>query len=157
MLANDPTWADRARQFSAKVKDLTEILEPERFREPRRSVSERVTYHDACHLCHAQKISKRPRELVQAIAKESYVELPEADVCCGSAGTYNLTEPAMAARLGARKAANILKTGATTVVTTNPGCLLQLKSELKRAGATNINAIHLADYLVGHLSDSSSG
>ena len=92
-----------------------------------------------------------------AIARENYVELPESDICCGSAGTYNLTEPAMAERLGARKVANILKTGATTVVTTNPGCLLQLNSELKRAGADKVNAVHLADFLAEHLARPASG
>ena len=106
-----------------------------------------VTFHDACHLAHAQRITKPPRELVRAIAGASFVELPESDVCCGSAGSYNLTEPEMAARLQKRKIENILKTGAKTVVTTNPGCLLQIQAGLRQAGAKDIETLHLADYL----------
>ena len=84
---------------------------------------------------------------MKAIAGDRYVELPEADVCCGSAGSYNLTEPAMAARLQQRKIDNILSTGAEIVVTTNPGCILQIEAGLRRAGAGHIRVLHLADYL----------
>src|SRR5204862_4909752 len=108
--------------FGAKVKDLSEVLTPE----TRNSKLEaRVTFHDACHLAHAQRITAQPRALVKAIAGANYVELPEAAICCGSAGSYNLTEPGMAAQLQRRKIENILKTEALTVVTTNPGCILQ--------------------------------
>ena len=106
-----------------------------------------VTFHDACHLAHAQRITQPPRDLVRAIAAGSFVELPEADVCCGSAGSYNLTEPDMAARLQRRKIDNILKTGARVVVTTNPGCLLQIQAGLRAAGAAEVRVLHLADYL----------
>src|SRR5262249_24464304 len=99
------------------------------------SRSVRVTYHDACHLAHAQRINKQPRELVKAVAGKDFVELPESDVCCGSAGTYNLTEPEMAERLQQRKIENILKTGAQIVVTSNPGCLLQMQAGLRKAGS----------------------
>jgi glycolate oxidase iron-sulfur subunit len=148
LLGADPAWESRARLFSGKVRDLTEMLEPASFSASESRLTEWVTYHDACHLGHAQRITKQPRELIKAVAGDRYVELPESDLCCGSAGTYNLTEPAMAAQLGRRKVANILKTRATTVVTTNPGCLLQLRTELKRAGAHNVRAMHLADFLV---------
>jgi len=107
-----------------------------------------VTYHDACHLAHSQRITKPPRELVRAVAGGSYVELPESDVCCGSAGSYNLTEPEMAERLQSRKIENILKTGARIVVTTNPGCLLQMRAGLKKAGANEVEVLHIADYLL---------
>ena len=80
-------------------------------------------------------------------AGTNFVELPESDVCCGSAGSYNLTEPAMAARLQRRKIENILKTGAKVVVTTNPGCLLQIRAGLRQAGAMDVEAVHIADYL----------
>ena len=106
-----------------------------------------VTYHDACHLAHAQRITKPPRELVKQIAGNNFVELPESDVCCGSAGSYNLTEPEMAARLQQRKVENILRTGAKIVVTTNPGCLLQIRAGLRAAGAGDIEVLHIADYL----------
>ena len=106
-----------------------------------------MTFHDACHLAHAQRITKAPRDLVRAVAGKNFVELPESDLCCGSAGSYNLTEPEMAARLQRRKASNILQTGAKIVVTTNPGCLLQIQAGLREAGANDVEAMHLADYL----------
>jgi glycolate oxidase iron-sulfur subunit len=87
---------------------------------------------------------------VKAAAGERFVELPESDVCCGSAGSYNLTEPEMAERLQRRKVENILKSGATVVVTSNPGCLLQMRAGLKKAGAGHIEVLHLADFLQRH-------
>ena len=151
MLRDDPKWADRARQFSAKVKDLTEIL-ADVLRADKSAVSPppaatKVTYHDACHLAHPQHITKQPRELVRAAAGEHFVELPESDVCCGSAGSYNLTEPEMAERLQRRKIENILQTGAQIVVSTNPGCLLQIRAGLRKAGARHIEVLHIADFL----------
>ncbi len=140
--------AGRAKAFEAKVLDLTEMLA----RHPGLEVNPRLaqyrtTYHDACHLAHAQGITLPPRELVLKAAGKNYVELPESDVCCGSAGTYNLTEPAMAERLQARKISNIIATGAEVVVTTNPGCILQIRAGLKKAGADRVKVIHIADYL----------
>lgn len=149
LLRDDPAWAERARQFSAKVKDLTESLaQAAHGQSPKCShpTAAKVTYHDACHLAHPQHITKPPRELVRAVAGNNFVELPESDVCCGSAGSYNLTEPAMAERLQRRKIENILKTGAQVVVTTNPGCLLQIRAGLRKAGSS-IEAMHIADFL----------
>ena len=166
LLRDDPAWAERARNFSAKVKDLTEFLvvnsssqkdgrqitlsPSEGERGPSESQVVKVTYHDACHLAHAQRITRAPRELVKAIAGRNFVELPEADVCCGSAGTYNLTEVEMAERLQRRKIENILKTGAQIVVTSNPGCVLQMRAGLRKAGA-DINVMHIADFIDGAL------
>lgn len=149
LLHNDPAWAERGRQFSAKVRDVTEFLTAALLRiAPNASrPRSRITYHDACHLAHAQRITKPPRDLVRAIAGEGFVELPESDVCCGSAGSYNLTEPEMAGRLQRRKIQNILKTAAEVVVTTNPGCILQLRAGLRKAGATHVQVIHIADFL----------
>ena len=159
LLRDDPAWAEPGRKFSAKVKDLTEWLTETQFRVPSsesRAVTDsalraprsafRVTYHDACHLAHPQHVTKQPRDLVKGVAGNKYVELPESDVCCGSAGSYNLTEPEMAERLQRRKIENILKTGAQMVVTTNPGCILQIRAGLKKAGA-NIEVLHIADFL----------
>lgn len=148
LLHDDPQWAERAKKFSAKVKDLTEILAAS---SPKSAIANpksaiKVTYHDACHLAHPQRITKPPRELVRAVAGNNFVELPESDVCCGSAGSYNLTEPEMAERLQQRKIQNILKTGAQVVVTTNPGCLLQIRAGLAKAGS-KIEALHIADFL----------
>ena len=163
LLRDDPAWADRAAAFSRKVKDLVEWLQrlpiahsqldgtdrrsPIGNRQSSIGNPPRVTYHDACHLAHAQRITRPPRELVRAVAGDSFVELPESDVCCGSAGSYNLTEPEMAERLQRRKTENILKTGAQVVVTTNPGCLLQIRAGLRKAGAGHIQILHIADYL----------
>jgi glycolate oxidase iron-sulfur subunit len=149
LLEHDPAWVGRARIFSAKVKDLSEWLAQHRppIATSHSAEDELVTYHDACHLAHAQRITKAPRDLVRAVAGSRFVDLPEADVCCGSAGTYNLTEPEMAERLQKRKIENILRTGASVVVTSNPGCILQIQAGLKRAGANQIEVLHLADYL----------
>ncbi|HEY6228249.1 MAG TPA: heterodisulfide reductase-related iron-sulfur binding cluster [Verrucomicrobiae bacterium] len=148
LLHDDPKYAARAAQFSKRVIDLTELLAAETALEvnPRLS-SYKTTYHDACHLAHAQRITLQPRELVMRAAGRNYVELPESDVCCGSAGTYNITEPDLAERLQNRKIQNILASGAEVVVTTNPGCILQMRAGLKKAGAHDVKVIHIADYL----------
>ena len=146
LLKDDPAWAKRAEAFSAKVKDLVTWLDSSRF--ALSGSAAKVTYHDACHLAHAQGITAEPRELVKAKSGGELVELAESDLCCGSAGSYNLTEPEMASRLQKRKAQNIIDSGAEVVVTTNPGCLLQIQSGLRKAGAHHIRAIHIADYLL---------
>jgi glycolate oxidase iron-sulfur subunit len=148
LLHDDPKFAERAAKFSARVFDLTEILtsEPPIELNPRLN-QYKTTYHDACHLAHAQRITAQPRELVMRAAGRNYVELPEADVCCGSAGTYNITEPDLAVRLQNRKIQNIIASGAEVVVTTNPGCILQMRAGLKKAGADHVKVIHIADYM----------
>jgi glycolate oxidase iron-sulfur subunit len=152
LLGDDSGWSERGAAFSRKVKDLVEWLRQFPIADCQLPIADssghpRVTYHDACHLAHAQRIEKAPRELVRAIAGSNFVELEESNVCCGSAGSYNLTEPEMAARLQQRKTENILKTGAKIVVTTNPGCLLQIRAGLRKAGMHDIEALHIADYL----------
>lgn len=146
LLHGDTAWEQRGKDFSAKVKDITEFLCSNPSNLTPQPSTNRVTYHDACHLAHPQHITKQPRDLIKAVAGKNYVELPESDVCCGSAGTYNLTEPEMAERLQNRKIQNIIKTGADVVVTTNPGCLLQIRAGLEKAGS-KIKAMHIADYL----------
>jgi len=165
LLRGDAQWAERADKFSAKVKDLTEWLVEIKFQVPSSKLQGvansalraqpaalKVTYHDACHLAHPQRITKQPRELIKAVVGENFVELPESDVCCGSAGSYNLTEPEMAGRLQQRKVENILKTGAQIAVTTNPGCILQLRAGLKKAGA-RVEVLHIADFLLQALGE----
>jgi glycolate oxidase iron-sulfur subunit len=138
--------SEEAAAFGAKIKDLTEFLAVAGLPLRRGAGSVRVTYHDACHLAHAQRITQAPRELLRAAAGKNLVDLPEADVCCGSAGTYNLTEPEMAERLQRRKIENILRTGAEIVVTSNPGCILQIRAGLAKARSP-VQVIHIADYL----------
>jgi glycolate oxidase iron-sulfur subunit len=148
LLHDDPKFAKRAEKFSKRVVDITELLAREAAIDVNPRLTQyKTTYHDACHLAHAQRITIQPRELVMRAAGRNYVELPEADVCCGSAGTYNITEPDLAVRLQERKIQNIIATGAEVVVTTNPGCILQMRAGLKKAGATHVKVIHLADYL----------
>ena len=149
LLDNDPEWRERAQRFSRQVFDLTEWLVRSDYSASASPLTSpaRVTYHDACHLAHAQRITQPPRELLRARAGRQFIELPESEVCCGSAGSYNLTEPDMAERLQRRKIEHILQTGAQVVVTTNPGCLLQIQAGLQKAGARHIRCLHLADYL----------
>jgi glycolate oxidase iron-sulfur subunit len=131
-LAQDPLWAGRARAFSAKVRDIHEYLLALGPRPPHGDLRYRVTYDDPCHLCHAQGISEAPRQLLRLIPGLDYVELREASWCCGSAGTYNITQPAMADTVLAEKMERVRETGARVVVSANPGCLLQLAAGMRR-------------------------
>jgi len=129
LLADDPAYAERAKLWSAKLKDIHEWLCEIGFRKPVSSPGEQsVTYHEACHLCHGQKITKQPREILRAIPGLTLVELTESTWCCGSAGIYNITQPEMAAKLQERKIRHIADTAAPVVATANPGCHLQLES-----------------------------
>jgi glycolate oxidase iron-sulfur subunit len=131
-------WGDpncEAREALAhKVHDVHEFLDELGIAPPSGRLDLAVTYHDACHLAHAQKIREAPRRLLSAIPGLSLRELPESELCCGAAGTYNLTEPEMAERLSRRKMRNILSTGAAAVVTANAGCLLQIAREARMQG-----------------------
>lgn len=132
LLADDPAWADRARAFADKVRDISEVL-AEALAEPRavrHRIDATVVYHDACHLGHAQKIRTQPRDVLRSIPGVTLLELPEAELCCGSAGIYNMLQPQAAGDLGRRKADNIRGTGADVLVTANPGCLLQIRKYL---------------------------
>ncbi|HTI71855.1 MAG TPA: (Fe-S)-binding protein [Candidatus Limnocylindria bacterium] len=136
LLADDPQWKQQALTWDRKVKDIHEWL-AEIGLAPipaGGALNETVTYHESCHLCHGQKITNQPRQLLRAIPGIKWVELPEASWCCGSAGIYNITQPEMAGQLSRRKAENVLKTGATVVATGNPGCLLQLVQGLRQRG-----------------------
>ena len=134
LLADDPVWAGRAERFAAKVRDVHELLGAHPPLARRAPVPIRVAYHDACHLAHAQGIRAQPRELLRAIPGLELVEPAEWELCCGSAGVYNLLEPRVAAALAARKADNLLATGAEAIVAANPGCAVQIAAELERRG-----------------------
>jgi glycolate oxidase iron-sulfur subunit len=138
--------ATRAREFAARVRDVTEFLAELALTPPPRSLRLRATYHDACHLAHAQRVHAAPRRLLAAIPGLELVELGEADVCCGSAGSYNLTEPAMARRLRERKIDHIAATGAACVLVANPGCALQIRAGLEARGL-NIRIAHPVELL----------
>ena len=147
LLRDDPAWSVRAAAFSAKCKDISEVLcesEPHAARHP---LPLRVAYHDACHLQHAQGVREQPRRLLAGIPQLDLVEIPESSLCCGSAGVYNLLEPRTADQLGARKVENLLATRAEAVASANPGCLLQLMHGLRRAGKPAMPAFHLIELL----------
>jgi glycolate oxidase iron-sulfur subunit len=146
LLKDDPAWSARASEFAAKVKDATEFLGDLGVSEPPGPLVARVTWDDPCHLLHGQKIREQPRALLAAIPGLELVPLEEADWCCGSAGTYNVTQPDLARSILERKVANILRTRADTVVTANPGCLMQIQSGLRQAGS-NVRVVHLIDLL----------
>ncbi|EID54051.1 glycolate oxidase subunit GlcF [Saccharomonospora xinjiangensis] len=130
LLADDPEWGDRAREFSAKVRDVSELLAELEPRAPRRRMEARVAYHDACHLGHAQGVREQPRAVLRTIPGVEVVDLPDAELCCGSAGIYNLVQPDAAAELGERKAGNVRAVAPDLLVTANPGCLLQIRRYL---------------------------
>ena len=137
LLADDPAYAKRAALWSEKLKDIHEFLgeigiEPPHAEETVQA--QRVTYHEACHLCHGQKITKQPRDVLRSVPGVELVELPESTWCCGSAGIYNITQPEMAGELQERKLKNIIATGVQTVATANPGCHLQLVDGARKAG-----------------------
>lgn len=134
LLRDDPAYAEKAKAFSAKVRDISELLASQPPRAPRHPIAARVTYHDACHLRHGQSITSQPRALLRQIPHLEVAEPVEADICCGSAGIYNLVAPEPAAELGRRKAANILATRPDALVAANPGCLLQIASALEAEG-----------------------
>jgi glycolate oxidase iron-sulfur subunit len=147
LLRDDPEWAGRAAAFSAKCKDIAEILcelEPQSARHP---LKLRVAYHDACHLQHAQGVREQPRRLLGGIPELQVAEIPEGSLCCGSAGVYNLLQPDTANQLGDRKVDNLLTTGAEAVLSANPGCLLQLMNGLRRRGMKEMPAFHMVELL----------
>jgi glycolate oxidase iron-sulfur subunit len=130
LLRDDPVWAERAAAFAAKVRDISELLDELEPRATRHPIPARVAYHDACHLAHAQGIRRQPRAVLRTIPELEVVELSEPDICCGSAGIYNLLQPDAAADLGVRKAATVAAVAPDAVVTANPGCMLQIKRHL---------------------------
>jgi glycolate oxidase iron-sulfur subunit len=145
LLKDEPEFAEDARAVSSGVRDLASLLLDAPVN-PRREFRCRVTYHDACHLAHGLGVRDAPRKLLASIPGVTMVEMLESDLCCGSAGSYNLTEPAMARELARRKADNIIATGADYVVLANPGCEFQIAAELRRRGS-KIKVVHLADFL----------
>jgi glycolate dehydrogenase iron-sulfur subunit len=146
LLAGDPAWRDRAARFASRVRDVSEFLAEQPLRGPLAPVERTVTYHDPCHVVHGQKIRTQPRALLAQVPGLRVVELKEADWCCGSAGTYNLTQPEMATRLQERKIAHVQATGADAVVTANPGCIIQIAQGLAAKGSP-VQVLHIVEIL----------
>ena len=143
-----PIWLTRhlTRTDRSKVRDVTEFLADLGLSATLQAIPGRVTYQDSCHLLHGQKIRNAPRQLLQAIPGLDFVELPHSEICCGSAGLYNVTQTKASLDLLAEKMQHAVATGAATIATANPGCLLQL-----RAGArlhnTNQEVLHVVELL----------
>jgi glycolate oxidase iron-sulfur subunit len=146
LLAADGAWSQRAAGFSAKVRDFSEFLAELGPVAPRAELPLSIAYHDACHLGHAQRITAQPRSLLRAIPGVTMTEVGDPGTCCGSAGIYNLVQPAAAAELGARKAASVRATGADLVVSGNPGCTLQIAQALAATGQP-MPVAHIAEVL----------
>ncbi len=144
LLSDDPAYADKAKDFTSRVRDVSELLADLEPRAARHPIGARVAYHDACHLAHAQGVRIQPRELLRAIPGLEVVDTPDAEICCGSAGIYNLVEPEAAAELGRRKAAGIATVKPDAVATANAGCLLQIRRYLGE-GVPLFHPIELVD------------
>jgi len=134
LLADDPAWADRARAFSAKVRDVSEVLADLPPRATRHPIAARVAYHDACHLAHGQQVRAQPRQLLSGIPGLELVSPGESEMCCGSAGIYNLVQPATAAALGRRKVRHLAALTPDIIATGNPGCTLQIAAAARDRG-----------------------
>jgi glycolate oxidase iron-sulfur subunit len=145
---DEPEWESRARAFSAKVRDVMEYVDelglPHGALGPLQGV---VTYQDACHLAHAQRITAAPRRLLAQIPGLELREMAESSLCCGSAGIYNVQQPEMAQRLQARKVERIVEVAPEIVATGNPGCALQMRNGLERAGRTDVAVKHVVELL----------
>jgi glycolate oxidase iron-sulfur subunit len=145
-LRDEPGWPERAEAIAAKVRDITELLDELGPVAERHPLPMKVAYQDACHLAHAQGVRDQPRRLLRGIPGVELRELTEAEICCGSAGTYNLLNPEPARELGERKARAVLATGADLMVTANPGCWMQVATTLARMG-TRLPVAHTVQVL----------
>jgi glycolate oxidase iron-sulfur subunit len=146
LLRDDPAYAGRARAFTDRVRDVSEILAEVGPVAERLPLPVAIAYHDACHLSHAQGVRAQPRALLRGIPGLELREIAEGDLCCGSAGIYNILNPVAARELGDRKAANVLATEAQLLVTANPGCLMQVASSIERKGG-HIALAHTVEVL----------
>jgi glycolate oxidase iron-sulfur subunit len=146
LLRNDPQYAERANVFAAKCRDISEVLAGLAPRAARGRIEARVAYHDACHLQHAQGVRVPPRRLLEGIPGVELRDVPEPEICCGSAGIYNMLEPEAAAQLRDRKVENIMRTEPDLIVSSNPGCLLQITDGLRTAGR-RVPVLHLVELL----------
>jgi glycolate oxidase iron-sulfur subunit len=146
LLRDDPAWRERAEAFSGRVRDVSEVLADAAWDGELKAVPVSVSYHEACHLAHGQRIRSEPRAILRQIPKLRLVELAESDLCCGSAGTYNLLQPEMANRLLARKVDRIRQADTDFVAAGNIGCLLQIQLGLRQAGSRT-RAVHPVELL----------
>jgi glycolate oxidase iron-sulfur subunit len=144
LLREDPAYRERAKAFSAKCRDISEVLAGLEPRAPRHPIRLKVAYQDACHLQHAQGVKSQPRTVLGQIPELTILETADAALCCGSAGIYNLVRPGPAKELGERKVRNVLATSPDMVATGNPGCVLQMRS-LMREGGVRVPVVHFVE------------
>jgi len=152
LLEHDAAYAGRARVFVERMKDISEFLAAAGLTAQPGPLDVSVTYQDSCHLLHGQKIRNAPRELLAAIPQLRLIELPYSDLCCGSAGIYNVVQDEMAAELLRRKMEAVNATGAEILATANPGCMLQLKAGVDQHGHGQrvLHIVELLDEAYGH-------
>lgn len=146
LLDDDGAWAGRARDFSGKMRDIQEFLGERGLRAPAGSIRARAVFDDPCHLLHGQRVKRQPRDLLRAIPGLSLAEAKEADWCCGSAGIYTLTHTEMSLAILDRKMEDLLAVRPDVILTANPGCLLQLRLGVRRAGR-KVPVLHVMDLL----------
>jgi Fe-S oxidoreductase len=146
LLADDPAYSKKAYALAERVKDVSEFLAALPFEPPKAPLDIAVTCQDSCHLAHAQRISEAPRRIIASIPGVSFVEMPHADRCCGSAGVYSLTQGEMSLRLLDDKMAAIKATGADVIATANPGCMTQLEAGLRRHRLSG-RVVHVVELL----------
>jgi glycolate oxidase iron-sulfur subunit len=146
LLEDDPAYAARARQFSTAMRDVTEFLAGIELNRDMRPVNAVVTYQDSCHLAHGQRVRTAPRKLLAAVPGLTFKEMAGADICCGSAGIYNVVQTGMSMQILGSKMANVNATGAEIVATANPGCMLQLRAGVRLHGARQ-QVMHVVEIL----------
>jgi glycolate oxidase iron-sulfur subunit len=159
LLRNDPNWAGRAAGFSSRVRDVTETIAALTPRAPRHPINLRIAYHDACHLGHAQGVRQQPRAILESIPGATLVPIADNDVCCGSAGIFNLIQPEMGRDLGRRKADRLADARPDVVVTSNPGCIVQIEASARAAGYTYPvrHIVQLLDDSIRGVGDAAAG
>jgi glycolate oxidase iron-sulfur subunit len=147
LLERDPEYAARAREFSRRMQDVTEFLASIELNRAMKPLPVTVTYQDSCHLAHGQRIRTAPRSLLEAVPGLTFREMPLSDLCCGSAGIYNVVENAMSMQILERKMEDVNRTGADVIATANPGCILQLRAgvSLHGQGQRVVHVIELLD------------
>jgi glycolate oxidase iron-sulfur subunit len=150
LLKDEMEWAERAKAFTAKIKDISEVLVELNFHQTGLKMKPQVvTYQDSCHLRNVMKTAAAPRILLQSIEGVEFREMKDADRCCGSAGIYNIVEPEMSMQILDYKMQKAKETKATTIVTANPGCLLQMKLGIEREGLSDhVRAVHIVEFLI---------
>lgn len=149
LFRDDPTWLERAKKFSAKIRDISEIVHEKGDMPKTAGNGERVTFQPSCHLQYVMKVKDAPAKLVKQVSETEYVELPDKKFCCGSAGIYNLLQPKLANDILDKKMKNVKSTNSAVLITANPGCYLQMKLGIHREGMQDvIEAQHVVDYLI---------